>query len=376
MIIDILHSLPENTKIKFLHPCISKKIFLKRVSELSRLLKVPIKNISRYKGGKRGIPLGLLLEIMDRSKLDISNLQDEIAIKISKNGKYVAIGPEINIESEWVYVSELIKGDGHIPKSFHYIAFVNNNLALIEHVKEFFIKQGLDKSRMSVLKRPDANFLIINSMLFAQIFNKILSVPVGKKDEIPINDFVLENEEFGKAAVRGAFDAEGSVGIYGSRRITISSNSKLWLEKLKQILDKIKIKSKIFEDGNKREKSIYRLAIYNIINIKRFYRLIKPLHTGKIKKFMFIFEHSDFTPKGLFPKRVLKGISEGKSKRKDLAKELNRKMYLIGNDLRLLKRKGLIDAHGIYTNRGCFYEYSLTKYGRDYLKDNLDSFLD
>ena len=376
MITNILRFLPEDTKIKIVDPNLSTEIFSKKISELSNLLNIPLKNMSRYKIGNRGIPLSLFNKLIKITELDISNTQGKMAIKINKNGKYITIGPEIDINSEWIYVSELIKGDGHIPSNFRYITFVNNNSVLIEHVRNFFLKQGLDKSRMGIIKRPDADFLTIYSMLFAQIFNKILSVPLGKKGEIPINDFVMKNEEFGKAAVRGAFDAEGSIGIYGSRRITISSNSTLWLEKLKEILDHFKIKSRIFKDEIARGKPIYRLAIYNIINIKRFYRIIKPIHSERVRKFKDIMDNANFTPKGLFPKKVLKCISEGKIKRVDIAKELNRKICLIGNDLRLLKRKNLINAKGTYTNHGSFYEYGLTESGRDYLKNNLDSFLD
>jgi len=377
MKIDILQFLPENTKIKILDSNFSKEIFsTKRVSDFSNLFDVPLKNMSRYKIGNRGIPLNIFLKLINIAKFNISRMQEKIAIKIGKTGKYIKIGPEIEIDSDWIYVSELIKGDGHIPKNYHNIVFVNNNCTLIEHVRNFFLKQGLDKSRMGITKRSDADFLIIYSMLFAQIFNKIFGIPVGKKGEIPINDFVIKNEKFSKAAVRGAFDAEGSIGIYGSRRITISSNSKLWLGKLKDILDNLKIKSRIILDKSKENKSIYRMIIYNIINIKRFYRLIKPIHSERVKKFKEIINNANFTPKGLFPKKVLKCINEGKIKRVDLAEELNRKMCLIGNDLRLLKRKNLIEARGTYTNKGSFYEYNLTESGRHYLKNNLDSFLD
>jgi len=376
MIIDILQFLPDDTKIKIIDPNISKLLFSKKVSEFSKLLDIPLKNMSRYQNGTRSIPLTLLIRIIKITNFKISRLQDRIAIKINKNGKHITIGPEIKIDSEWIYISELIKGDGHIPKNYHYISFVNNNALLIEHVRKFFLNQGLDNSRIGIIKRPDADFLTIYSMLFAQIFNKILGVPVGKKGEIPINDFVINNEEFAKAAVRGAFDAEGSIGNYGSRRVTISSNSKLWLEKLKIMLDNLKITSKIIEDYSNREKPIYRIIIYNIINIKRFYRIIKPLHSERIKKFKKMFDNSDFTPKGVFAHKVLRCINSGKIKRIEIAKELNRKTHLVGNDLRLLKKKNLIDAKGNYTNKGSFFEYRLTETGRIYLKKSLDSFLD
>ncbi len=378
MKIDILQYLSKETKVKVNKKILNTLFNGKKLSEWSRSLSIPLKNLSRYKNCTRALPLVLFNHLIKLSRLSLSELQNKMELKINPMGKYLKIGPHIKINENWIYVSELIKGDGYITPNFWYINFVNQNIVLIDYVKNFFLSLGLNKKRISIIRREDVNFLIIRSSLLAYLLNRVLDVPIGRKKEINISDFVLENKKFWIAAIRGAFDAEGSVTSIGSRRISISSNSKLWINKLHRILDNLKIKSTIYEETKGRDKPIYRLFVHHIINLRRFYNLIKPLHTKRKTKLKEIIQKGhNRNPKELYYKKILKAIKKGRLRRKDIEEELNQKLILVSNNIYRLRKKGLIVLQDkIYTNRGCFFRYKLTSRGEKFLKGDLSSFFD
>ena len=377
MIFNILQYLPENTKIKLKNETLKELFCQKTLTEYSKVLGISLKNASRYRNGSRAISLTLLNRLLDLSNLDISRLQNNIELKIGATGGYIKLGPFIEINEDWIYVSELLKGDGHITSNLWCIAFVNNNNTLIDYVKNFFISLGLDKKHIFLYKRADADFLTIRSSLLAFLFNKLLDVPIGKKDEINIKDFVLENREFGIAAVRGAFDAEGSITFTGSRRISLSSNSSLWLNKLRYILNNLRIKSTFFKEEKNRERPIYRLFIYHISNLRRFNEVIKPLHSDRKRKLSDIINNYNKNPVRFFHKKVLLSIKNGNVKRSDISKDIKQNKILVGNNLNWLKKKGFILPYEkTYTNKGSFYKYKITPAGDNYLKEILNPLFD
>lgn len=374
---NILQYLPENTKIKLKNEALKELFCQKTLTEYSKVLGISLKNASRYRNGSRAISLALLNRLLDLSKLDISRLQNNIQLKIGATGGFIKIGPFIEINEDWVYISELLKGDGHITSNLWYIAFVNNNKTLIDYVKNFFISLGLDKKHIFLYKRADADFLTIRSSLLAFLLNRLLDVPTGKKHEINIKDFVLENKEFGIAAVRGAFDAEGSVTFTGSRRISITSNSITWINKLRDILNNLRIKSTFFREEKNREKPIYRLFIYHISNLRRFNEVIKPLHSNRKRKLNDIVENYTKNPVRFFHKKVLLSIKNGNLKRSDISNDIKQNKRLVGNNLDWLKKKGFILPYEkIYTNKGSFYKYKITNDGESYLEEMLNPLFD
>ncbi len=372
---NILQFLPESAKIKTKEE-IRKILFNgQSVSEWSHQLNIPLKNMSRYKNGTRPLPIILLNKLIKLSKLDIKKLQDNIETKINKSGRYLKIGPLLKIEEKWVYISELLKGDGHITPNFWYITFVNQNEFLIKYTKEFFISLGINKTQISLIKREDANFLIIRSSLLAHLFNKILLVPIGKKDKIAIRNFVILNNKLGIAAVRGAFDAEGSVTFTGSRRISITSNCKIWLIQLQKILINLKIKSTIFKDNHKKEKPIYRLLIYHYVNLKRFQDIIKPLHTKRKEKLEEILNNYTKNPQRMFHKKILLSIKKGNVRKRDISRGIKKNLILVGNNLNWLRKNKFIEPYKkVCTNKGCFHKYKITPKGKRYIKESYSFF--
>lgn len=367
---NILHYLPKNAKIK-MNDKLRKNLFSKKsVTEWSKTLKVPLKNMSRYITGKRSIPLEVLIEVINLTKININKLQDKIEIKIGKRGNYLKIGPFIKIDEPWVYVSELIKGDGHITPNFWYITFVNNNKTLIRYVKDFFISLKIRQHQISLIERDDADFLIIRSSVLAHILNQLLNTTAGKKGEIKIPEFVMNHRNLSIAAIRGAFDAEGSVTFTGSRRISITSNCKIWLIQLQKILINLKIKSTIFKDNHKKEKPIYRLLIYHYVNLKKFQDIIKPLHTKRKEKLEEILNNYTKNPQRMFHKRILLSIKKGNVRKKDISRDIKKNLILVGNNLNWLRKNKFIEPYKkVCTNKGCFHKYKITSKGEKYIKN-------
>lgn len=303
MEINILHVLPEKTKIKTSPELISKIFSGKTLSEWSIYFNIPLKNLSRYRNCSRSMPLYLFMKLVDNSRLSLNSFQNKLFVKINNNGDYIKIGPMLKIEADWIYVASLLKGDGHITSNFWYINFINNNRKLINFVIKFFIDIGIPKRQIYSHNRGNVVFLTIRSYPLAYIFYKLLDVPIGRKMEINIKDFVISNRKFSIAEIRGAFDTEGCVSFTGSRRISITSTSKNWINKLIIILNNIGIKASIFEEKGDRKRTIYRILIHHIINLERFYNIIQPLHDKRSKKLNQIIESYKKNPVGIFRKK-------------------------------------------------------------------------
>ncbi len=372
---NILQYLPENIRIRIDNDI--RKMFFegKSVTNWSKVLNISLKNSSRYINGTRSISLILLKRLIGLTKADIDKLQNKIEFKIGKSGSYHRIGPSIDIDKNWVYISELINGDGHIPLSFWQIVFVNKNEELINYVKNFFLTQGIREDQMTLIKREDANFIVIRAAVLAHIFNKILKVSAGKKMELTIPNFVMQNKNLSIAAVKGAFDSEGSVTFSGSRRISISSNSKNWLNQIKQVLENLRISSTILEDKSKRKVPIYRIFIYKKSNLEKFLTIINPLHTKRKEKLKEILNNYTRNPSREFHKKILLSIQKGNIRKRDISKDLNLKLVITQNNINWLKKKQYIFAYEkIITNEGGYHKYKITSKGKDYLNKSLSFF--
>ncbi|MBU0957271.1 MAG: hypothetical protein KKF56_00520 [Nanoarchaeota archaeon] len=372
---NILQYLPEKTKVKLPKNLVELLFNGKNLTQWSKYLDISMKNLSRYRNRSRSMPLKLFNKLFKISNLNLNNLQNKIELKLNNTGKFLNIGPTINIDKNWIYVSELIKGDSHINHNFWNISFTNKDKGLVDIIKNFFISLGLDKKRISLYNKKRVYIIIIRSSILAHIFNGIFGIPSGKKEETPIKEFILNKQEFAIAAVRAAFDAEGSITFTGSRRISISSNSKIWVDNLQEILVKLKIKSRVFKETKNRKTPIYRLFIYHIINLKKFNDIIQPLHKKRKEKLKEIIKNFKKKPTRVFHKDVLLSIQEGNQKRREIADYLNKDIKLIGNHISWMNKNQLIEPfEKIYTNRGSFFKYRITSKGKRYLEDSVSFF--
>ncbi|MDA4135062.1 MAG: LAGLIDADG family homing endonuclease, partial [Thaumarchaeota archaeon] len=326
----------------------------------------------RYLRGERSMPLEIFRQIARFPNANFAELQGRIMTRAGKNGNRLSVGPGLLVDEEFVYISELIRCDGHLPRSLQYAVFVNKENVLIARVKDFLERLGLKKDSMSVSKQKDVYFLRIHSRLFTLILHTVFGIPSGKKADMKVRQFVLGSAPLAAAMVRAAFDAEGSVsgvsadGTPGSRRITISSISKGYLKCVQGALGSFSISSRIyFEDRMPR--GIYRLVIYHQDNLRKFADIIKPFHPKRSAKLARILEtyHKERIPELSLRIKILRSIELGNTTRRQIALSLGLSHSRVGNQLyKLRKRKLLAKPTLIWTNHGWYGVYRLTAKGR------------
>lgn len=376
--VDITSFLSQNPTFVFIDDSIRKSLFqevnngiLKKTSEQ---LKVSIQNLSRYMNGKRAMPLSLFLKMLDVSSLDKECFQDRIKICVGKSGTRLELGPYILIDDKWVYISELIRGDGHIKKNLWGFYFVNKEINLINLVREFFIKLGVPKESMHLILKKSVWSLEIRSKILALIFWKIFNILPGKRGEDKLPEFYF-NSGYAPAAIRGAFDAEGSVqiGNPSPRRIIISSKSRLWLIDLGRMLGELKIESSIREEI-RCNISIFRLYVHGQINLKRFYDLIIPNHQKRLNKLKLLLKTYDKkrAVEGSIPTMLLESLkTSGPLKRTSISRKLNINKSRLSWYLTSLQQKQLISVvERTYTPKGSCYTYGITDFGIKKLEED------
>jgi DNA-binding transcriptional ArsR family regulator len=355
-----------------------KKVFSelqldKSLSDLSRELGIKIKNLSRYKDGTRTMTLELFLKILEKTSIRTEDLQKQIRLKLDKNGVFVPIGPIVTIDKNWVYVAELIRGDGNIPKNLWNITFVNKENLLINYVENFFKNLDINTNCISVYKRKDISFLVIRSKLLAYLFSKIFNISTGKKYEMMLPDFIENSKEFISAAIRGFFDAEGTVANgYGKfkspRRVVMSSISKQYVNSIQRILLKLSIGSIISKEIGKRKKPVYRLFIYHQNNLKKFYEVISPLHPKRRKKLFDVIKsyNKNRIPEGVLAKNILFALKQlgGKATRKEISNKLNINPRKLGWHLSWLYKNNFLNFKEKRVKGNKIYIYYLTNKDR------------
>jgi DNA-binding transcriptional ArsR family regulator len=362
---------------------IRKSIFEKAIkkaknqSGLSKILKISEKNLSRYKLGKRSILMSDLQKLLKFSKTDIAEISSNLKIKLGKSSKF-HLPHTIEINPDWIYVAELIRCDGHLPKNQWCATFTNSNQSLINEFVNFFTVLGVPKNCIDVRTKMPHRYIkevTIRSKSLAFIFNKVFEIPFGNKSHIiRIPKFYEKiSLDLTKMAVRAAFDSEGTVQIGSKnyttpRRIAICSASKLYLEDLQKILIKIGIYSRISEY----QRGMFKIYISHRINIEKFSKEIKPLHSMQKKKIENLLKIYDKTrvPERTLRKAVLLLLKEDSKRRSEIAVNLDMKKAKLGWHLKWLLKNKLVDIEDkIYTNKGSYYVYKITKYGIEYLSD-------
>ena len=379
--VNLINHLPHNetfvlTSKSYLEAIFQKLLIRTSLSELSHKIRIPINNLSRYHSGSRSIPLVNFIKLLRLANFDIIKLQGKLKLRIGRNGTFLKISPNICIDSEWVYISEILRGDGYLSERTSSIVFINKNRDLVNFVISFFKKVGLKKSNIYLYeKRKDALFITIRSKLLVQIFHKIFKIPVGKKGEMKLPDFMKKSIEFSAAAIAGIFDAEGSIQHVRttSRRITISMITENYLKDIQQILLNFGISSVIRIDKSSRTNSIYRLYIFNQSNLKKFYQIINFKHPGKkikLKKLIDSFDKNRIVELSLRAE-VLNSIKNGNNVTRSIVTDLNLPFSKIRNQLyRLQKNNLIVITNKIYTNKGCYAIFRITDMGEKFLANH------
>lgn len=353
------------------------------LTSLSKKLKLSLKNISRYKNGTRGIPLKLFFKLLDLSNTNPSLFQNKMTIKVGKRGNSLKIGPFLNITSEWIYISELVRGDGSLARGNHNsyrLNLVNTDIGLINHTNKFFLNLGIKGNSISIYPafgNPHIKHLYVNSEIISYFFNSFFKIPFGKKEEMGFPNFILKNRDFSINAVRGIFDAEGNVMIYKTKvkgfnrgRVMIVSFDEKYLEKIKLILNKFNIHPRIYREERGKFKDFYRLIINYGEGIKKFAKLIKPLHKKRSEKLKLLI--STYTTSRIHSKdlifKILKLLLNKNMRRKELLEYFKLADNNFGKLLeRLVKEDLICVVDKIITNKGRWFKYGISKKGKNYL---------
>ncbi len=297
MLINIFDHLPKKTFVYIendLRHILFDKCIKTTLTALSKEFSLHLKNVSRYRSGIRSVSKEFFINLVQKAKMSLSDFQDKIIIKVGKRGNKLKIGPFVNITPDWIYISELIRGDGSIIKgnnNSRRTCFSNKNKVLLSFVGNFFLRLGINKKSIGLYAdfvRPDTKNLVIHSEIIAYFLNSFFQIPFGyKSGGLFVPKFIMDNKDYQLSAVRGIFDSEGCIrfkrkGGHTWKDLQICMKDKVYLENIQTILNNLGIDSSI-----KKEKSrkMFRLLMYKKESIIKFYQKIKPLHSHKLKIF-------------------------------------------------------------------------------------------
>jgi len=151
----------------------------------------------------------------------------------------------------------------------------------------------------------------------------------------------------------------------------IVSFDEKYLEKIKLILNKFNIHPWIWKEKRDKYKDFYRLVINYGEGIKKFAKLIKPLHKKRNEKLKLLV--STYTTSRIHSKdlvlRILKLLLNKNMRRKELLGYSKLSDNNFGKLLgRLVKENLIYVVNKLVTNKGCWFVYGITKEGKDYLK--------
>lgn len=343
---------------------------------LAGKLGIEVRNLQRYRGMTRSTPLGVLKELLKMSGIHSSALQGRIRMRIGNTGTPIFVGPMLMMDSEFVYVAELIRCDGHIPRSLWYTVFVNKEERLILSVERFFRKFGFTRKNMSLSSVNGVNYLRVHSRLLATILHKVYGIPLGKKGDMRAPKLVLDSPVLASSMVRAAFDAEGNVQSRDAlqkstpRRIVITNTSRRYLKCVKLALWRFGIESRIYYEARS-QRPILRLVVYGQERIRNFLKYVKPNHPEKQQKLKFLLStyQKNRAPELSLRPKILGSMSAGNNTRRKIANDLGLSLAQVGNQLYRIRKLKLVTKPKLaYSNHGRLGVYRLSAKGKLLLK--------
>ncbi|WP_048152640.1 LAGLIDADG family homing endonuclease [Palaeococcus ferrophilus] len=188
-------------------------------------------------------------------------------IQKPKTVKSRLVLPEFADEEFW-YIVGLITGEGYTQKrgSSATLYFTNNEEELIETVRRYLIKIGLDPTVRSPHKGKTASEVYASSIELYDLLEWLEITGNSAEKKVPPQLFSARDVDI-KAFLRGYFDAEGTVDK-GRPKITVVSASKELVKGIQHLLLRFGIKSQLHETKSKatngkmqEEKTYYRLFI-------------------------------------------------------------------------------------------------------------------
>jgi len=260
---------------------IIKKIFKKAsknrkigLPKLAKELNFVWGSFWRWYNNKRFIKIKNLERICNYANISVNDLQKYI--NLIKGDIYCRNGLKIKlplvINEEWAYVAELLRTDGHIPKSLKEVEIANNDIGVLNLLKNFLLSLGIKES--SIHEKPwnkGKNIKICNRT-FARIMNSIFEIPSGNKcGIICIPTFIKKSPtSVVGSSIKGALDGDGWT-IESTRRVGIQSKSQKYVSDIYSLL-KERFKLITYLRGPYQGK--YTCDMGRKENLKRFQKLI------------------------------------------------------------------------------------------------------
>jgi len=199
----------------------------------------------------------------------------------------------------------IIAGDGYInyyPKKYSSICEIVGDSRLEKDYLGIYLHNKIKKlfnifPKIYVKKNQNAMCLSIHNKPIIFFINKN-GFPYGKKSDIKIPNWILENKSYMKRFIRGLFDTDGSLAIKKRYKIkpyypviSISSKNKYPLYQVYDFL-KNKLKINFIKESRRAFKNdprifvLYRLQSSGFENTIKWFKLIKPSNKKHIDKFI------------------------------------------------------------------------------------------
>ncbi len=265
------------------------------IRNTAKFLKTGETNLQRWIRGERSVPFKIVETIAKYEKFNILEFLDGERIKSGTSKNTFRINYGIT-EFECLLIGWILT-DGHLGEKDP-VTISQKSKETLEELKSI-IENQFDFENVNIYPDRDNWKLQISSLAFCEYLKFRYSLPFGKKAniiEVPKNifDLPIENK---LAFITGCIEGDGSFstfirksrkGTYRVPRIMINSNSKIFLEGIKNLLENFGITSTINSDRTK-----YKLSISRLENCVKLFYYIYPYMIAKMKISNFISSFSD-----------------------------------------------------------------------------------
>jgi intein/homing endonuclease len=268
--------------------------------QLSEKLGVKLKTLKGYIGGKKAVPLWIILQLA--SWLNLKDV--DVAKRIGK--VKTAYGTPLNLpkklNEDFMWLVGIVASDGNLKlckdkngSVFYLVRIQNNAPAIIKKIVRISKNFGVKPRVMEIRK---GTFCVeIHSSLLALILSK-LGKPFGRKSyTLSAHDFMMElPKNLIGAYLAGVFDGDGSYsetkikrGINTKvRAVVFSTASRDFAIGLHNLLLRLGVLSKIEQEPRKNYRKLvrrklvkfkgpfFRVSIKRILDINTFAKFVKP----------------------------------------------------------------------------------------------------
>lgn len=138
------------------------------------------------------------------------------------------------------------------------------------------------------------------------LFKKKLGLPMGKKNDIRIPNWILNNECFMKTCVRGIVDTDGCLRfrkpfkgkLQTYPELKVTNKSKILIEQLKDIFNVFGLTSSIYKEkiSERKPNPIYNLNLCGVKNLNKYVVQIGFSNNKHLNKYLFWKKHGYCPP--------------------------------------------------------------------------------